>query len=188
MDCTEFQTIVAGEREEDLSVAEAQGFESHMDACAVCREAVSRAEEDLERLGQLADPPLVAASAWSRVDDAVRAEARNRPGRENPFAPLAPEAPAVLAPAMPVTLARGGAEIRSKPLLAFVACVAAAVVVGVFLAFELPARGPFKATSGETALKVKPPETDDVVVKDVKAGKSYQQLHKQGTLVFVEGQ
>src|SRR5581483_6670995 len=131
MDCTEFLTIVAGEREDDLSLAESQAFESHLETCGACREMVSRAEEDLERLGQLADPPLVPASAWTKVDEAVRLQARQKPGREDPFAP---HQPAPVAPAMPVTLARGALPAaRSKPFLAVAAFAAAVAIVVAFL-------------------------------------------------------
>src|SRR5580692_8456212 len=101
MDCTEFQSIVAGERTEDLSSLESDAFEAHLDVCAACREAVGHAEEDLERLAQLADPPPLAANAWTRVDAAVRLESRKRPGRENPFTIETAVAAAVLVPAMP---------------------------------------------------------------------------------------
>src|SRR5579871_342759 len=105
MDCTEFLTIVAGEREDDLTAMESNAFEAHLESCGACRESVARAEEDLERLAHLADPPPLAAGAWARVDEAVRVQARGKPGREDPFATEpARTTTAVLAPAMPVTL------------------------------------------------------------------------------------
>ncbi len=191
MECTEFQAIVAGEREEDLSTTDSLGFESHLDSCASCREAVSRAEEDLERLGQIADPPLVSSSAWMRVDEAVRAEAKKKPGREDPFGPLvderAPVAPA-LVPAMPVTLAPargaaavvGGAAPRGKPLLAFVACAAAAVIMVVF-ALARPVERPHASHGSNTDVvigPVKPPEAGDVRVLDdeTKLGPGFKKL------------
>lgn len=211
MDCTEFQAIVAGEREEDLSQAESLGFETHLDGCATCREAVSRAEEDLERLQQLADPPPVSASAWLRVDEAVRVEARKKPGREDPFAPLVlvleaaaavaapPELhrgaltgrPELVQPAMPVTLASRAASPaqRGRPLLAFVACAAAAVIAVVFaLAKPVEPRTPSGSNNSETVLNVKPPEPGDVEYLDMKVGPSFKKLEKQGTLINLGGE
>ena len=114
MDCSKFQAIVAGEREDDLSSAESEGFEAHLESCVPCRESVSRAEEDLERLASLADPPLVAASAWARVDEAVRVELRR--------------------PAMPVTLTRSHAK------LAWAGMAAALVMVFTFLTLAGPSK------------------------------------------------
>jgi len=57
MDCPVFLSIVSGEREDDLTPEESIAFETHLDSCSSCREAVARAEEDLERLSVLADPP-----------------------------------------------------------------------------------------------------------------------------------
>src|SRR5437588_824860 len=134
MDCPVFLSIVSGEREDDLTAAESQAFEAHLDACATCREAVARAEEDLQRLSVLAEPPAVAAAAWSRIDDAVRAQARTKPGRENPFSEAfeAPKAAAILPlmPAMPVTRERRDPARRSGFGLALAAGIA--LVIGIF--------------------------------------------------------
>ena len=189
MDCSEFQAIVAGEREDDLSSAESEGFEAHLESCVPCRESVSRAEEDLERLSALADPPLVAASVWARVDEAVRVQARKRPGREQPFSvgPLE-EAPVLVAmsPAMPVTLARPALGRGSPAKLAFVAMAAALVMVVTFLAVNAPSRS---RDPGEVVIKVKPLEDGDVKSYDLKVGESFKELQKQGRLILrVEGE
>ncbi len=185
MDCSEFQAIVAGERADDLSSAESEGFEAHLESCVPCRESVSRAEEDLERLSALADPPLLAASVWARVDEAVRLQARKRPGREQPFSvgPLE-EAPVPVAtsPAMPVTLARP-ALVRGSPVkLAFVAMAAALVMMFTFLAVNAPSR---PRDPGEVVIRVKPLEDGDVKSSDVRVGESFKKLKEQGRLIII---
>lgn len=188
MDCSEVLTIVAGEREDDLSLAESETFEAHLESCAPCRESVARAEEDLERLSALADPPLVAASAWMRVDAVVRDEARRKPGREDPFGPdpaLEPPAPArlVVPPAMPVRTPRVAAPSlgRRRTALAFAACAAAVVLGSSFFAVQPPSIS--RDTSHLVIGPVNPPGEDDIKIEDMKAGPSYKVLKKQGVLV-----
>jgi anti-sigma factor RsiW len=165
MDCAEVLLIVAGERDEDLTLAESDAFEAHIDGCASCREGVARAEEDLERLSSLADPPLVAASAWARVDAAIRA----LPAR-------------VVPPAVPVVrpVAASGLGYR-RPILAYAACGAALLLGSAFFAGEVPTRP--RDTSHVVIGPVNPPGEDDIKVEDMKAGPSYKVLKKQGVLI-----
>jgi anti-sigma factor RsiW len=164
LDCPFFLSIVSGEREADLTPAESIAFESHLDACASCREAVARAEDDLDRLALLAEPPIVPEAAWARVDEAVRAQARTKPGREEP-------APVIrLAPALPPR--RGG--------LGLAVAAGLALVIGVF---ALSAKPPEPTRSRTDIGRVNPPEPDDViVVVDPQYGEKYH-----GTMTLKDG-
>jgi len=189
MDCSEFLSIVAGEREDDLSSAESDAFEAHLEGCASCGESVARAEEDLERLVQIADPPP--ARAWARVDVAVREQARRRPGREQPFSPgpvLALPALELPAPAAPPPIARpalvASPASRSRTILALAAVAAAIAIILSFLAAPpLVSRD----RDGEVVIHVKPLENGDVKYgEDLKVGPSFKVLKKQGRLVTIE--
>jgi hypothetical protein len=181
MDCTEFQSIVAGEREEDLSALESSGFEAHLESCGACRESVARAEEDLERLAHLADPPPLAAGAWARVDEAVRAQARGRPGREDPFAvEPARTQTAVLAPAMPVTLRSPAAQPvrRRRPLVALVAVAAGLVLMFAFSYSPNTEHAPIGP--------VKPFDPEAVTYQNTKVGEGIKKLKEQGHLLDID--
>jgi hypothetical protein len=114
MDCAEFKSIVAGEREDDLSPAESRAFEEHLAKCSSCRAAVTGAEADLDRLAAnfaernqaslrraavtnssqgFGQPPVLPEGAWASVDAAIAAEIW---GRAVPAAPKANPVPLAL--------------------------------------------------------------------------------------------
>lgn len=133
MNCTDFQAIVAGEREEDLGREEALAFERHLDSCEACGAAVARAEADLDRLAGALEPPALAASAWASVDAAVSAALRA------PAAAPAPQsAPAPQATPAAAVAPRG--EITPLPLPVSTAPVAAPVVAAAAVAASSPVR------------------------------------------------
>lgn len=74
MDCKTLTTIFAGERADDLSAAESQAFEQHLDACAPCRERLAGAERTLDDLAAQWEPPQPSELEWARVTRDLRAE------------------------------------------------------------------------------------------------------------------
>src|SRR5581483_3489866 len=122
MDCRQFQSIIEGEREGDLSAAEARAFETHLDGCASCLAAVARAEHDLERLAAVLAPPTLPATAWASVDAAIGAALRpaseSAPAQSAPApAPVAAPAPTPATPLAAPRLARGEMTPLVLPVL-----------------------------------------------------------------------
>jgi len=194
MECADFQMIVAGEREDDLSPAESAAFEEHLEACESCRESVLRAEEDLDRLALLAEPPVLANAAWARVDEAVRAETKKKPGREDPFAvivtvtassaevvpPISMPEPKPLVPADP----RSALERGRKSRIGLVLACAASLLVAIFLGiFALPGSRPRPV---EPSIgRVKPFEPGEVRLQEqVVYGPGYKGI-ENGSFVWV---
>ena len=102
MDCAALKHIFAGDRQEDLTPAEAVAFEAHLDACAACREGLADAEGQLDALAGDWAPPEPDDAAWARVTRAVETQAARGVARGRPSG-----APALLAAAAGLLLAFG---------------------------------------------------------------------------------
>jgi hypothetical protein len=116
MDCTTLQAIFSGDHADDLDPAAGDAFEQHLRACDRCRDALARAEGDLEPVVQLLEPPALPPEAWGRVTQKVKAEA-----------------------ARPVLKVHAGGGLPRG--LAIAAAVLLAVGVGLFLPLDLFRQG-----------------------------------------------
>lgn len=182
-ECADVHAVLAGEREDDLTSDESRALEAHLEACAACRDGLSRVEDDLDRLSSLVEAPAVPDAGWARVDEAVRAEARRAPGREDLQAPLEPleAAPAAAAsravatPARPLVPAQPQAALahaRRSRRTGFRLSFAVALVALTFCTFALSPRprGDVRGIG-----RVRAPEPDDVQVVKVEVGDRYKQ-------------
>jgi hypothetical protein len=71
MDCTQLETIFAGDREEDLSDAESTAFEAHLSDCSKCLERLAEAEDAVASLPEWS-PPEPSEIQWAAVEAGIK--------------------------------------------------------------------------------------------------------------------
>ena len=177
--CRTVRALLAGDREDDLSLEESRAVEAHLETCAACRAALGQAEEDLSLLvariesSPGVEAPVLGPAAWCRVDDAIHAELK-RAREQTPvrgFPTLRPALAAEPAPVLDLAAAReverrrvaGGGGRIGAGARGFPIGLAAA---GLLVAFGLfAALGPSPGRGSSAGIgRVKPPEPDDVVM------------------------
>lgn len=157
MNEADFSAILAGEREDDLSEAEAEAFAAFLETERGC-ELLEQAEADLAPLADSFRPIQPSEAAWSRVDSAIAGELATSSG-------------------VIVTPPRIEAPRNWSGVLLLAAGLLFAAAIGMFLTG--PGSGPGDGSHMVSALVVEPTQEQDfasgqpAVVLKVEAGEGF---------------